>query len=139
MLYQDLALFKITPDYDLNIMSSGQSLYDITSRILLEMSSTLSKSNPDIVVVHGDTTTTFAVSLAAYYSQIPVAHVEAGLRTGNIYSPWPEEANRKLTSVIADLHFAPTNRSKANLLNEGVLAENIFVTGNTVVDATLSN
>ena len=125
MLDQVLELFKINPDFDLNIMSHGQSLSDITSKILLELKPILEDYKPDIVLVHGDTATTFAASLAAYYQHIPVGHIEAGLRTGNIYSPWPEEANRKLTSVIASYHFAPTETSKTNLLNEGLKEDNI--------------
>ncbi len=137
MLDQVLSLFEITPDYDLNLMKSGQTLNDITARILLELKSVLQEFKPDVVLVHGDTATTFASSLAAYYEQIAVGHVEAGLRTGDIYSPWPEEANRKLTGVLATYHFAPTETSKANLLREGYDEKNIFVTGNTVIDALL--
>lgn len=135
MLDQVLELFEITPDYDLNIMKSGQTLPEITSRILVELTPIIKSFQPELILVHGDTATTFAASLAAYYEQVPVAHVEAGLRTGNIYSPWPEEANRKLTGALARLHFAPTNSSKQNLLNEGYPEENIIVTGNTVIDA----
>jgi UDP-N-acetylglucosamine 2-epimerase (non-hydrolysing) len=138
MLDQVLELFEITPDFDLNIMKSGQDLYDVTSRILLGMRDVLNDFKPDKVFVHGDTTTTMSTTLAAYYQQIPVAHVEAGLRTGNIYSPWPEEANRKLTGAIAEYNFAPTELSKQNLLNEGVAESSIFVTGNTVIDALLT-
>jgi len=137
MLDQVLNLFEITPDYDLNIMQPNQTLFDITSRALLGLKKVLENDRPDIVLVHGDTTTTFVASLAAYYLQIPVGHVEAGLRTGNKYSPFPEEMNRKLTGSIADLHFAPTDTSKANLLREGVAGDRIFVTGNTVIDALL--
>ena len=137
MLDQVLSLFEINPDYDLNLMKAGQSLNDITSSILLELKPVLLDFKPDIVLVHGDTATTFAASLAAYYEQIPVGHVEAGLRTGNIYSPWPEEANRKLTGTLATYHFAPTETSKTNLLREGYDGKNIFVTGNTVIDALL--
>ncbi|MFB4371179.1 non-hydrolyzing UDP-N-acetylglucosamine 2-epimerase [Pseudomonas sp. sia0905] len=137
MLDQVLDLFAITPDYDLNIMKPGQDLTDITTAILQRMKKVLSVYKPDVILVHGDTATTFATTLAAYYQQIPVAHVEAGLRTGNIYSPWPEEANRKLTGALADLHFAPTETSRDNLLREGVESSKIFVTGNTVIDALL--
>lgn len=135
MLDQVLKLFDITPDYDLNIMKLGQSLNDVTTRILLGMKPVLEEFKPDIVLVHGDTATTFAAALAAYYEQIPVGHVEAGLRTGNIYSPWPEEGNRKLTSSLSHYHFAPTDTSRKNLIREGVDADNVFVTGNTVIDA----
>lgn len=137
MLDQVLELFKITPDYDLNLMKAGQTLPEITSRILLKLTPVLKEFKPDVVLVHGDTATTFAGSLAAYYEQIAVAHVEAGLRTGNIYSPWPEEGNRKLTGSLTKYHLAPTENSKANLLKENVAAENISVTGNTVIDALL--
>ncbi|MFQ2074771.1 non-hydrolyzing UDP-N-acetylglucosamine 2-epimerase [Aeromonas veronii] len=137
MLDQVLSLFEITPDYDLNLMKSGQTLNDVTARILLELKPILQGFKPDVVLVHGDTATTFAASLAAYYEQIAVGHVEAGLRTGNIYSPWPEEANRKLTGTLATYHFAPTETSKVNLLREGYDQKNIFVTGNTVIDALL--
>ena len=135
MLDQVLDLFGITPDFDLNIMKSGQTLNDITTAILESLKPVLDGFNPDIVLVHGDTATTFSAALAAYYNQIDVGHIEAGLRTGNIYSPWPEEANRKLTSVISKYHFAPTEGSKINLLNEGILENDIMVTGNTVIDA----
>ena len=135
MLDQVLNLFAIRPDYDLNIMSAGQTLFDITSRALLGLNKILEKVKPNIVLVHGDTTTTFAGALAAYYHQIAVGHVEAGLRTGNKFSPYPEEMNRKLTAALTDLNFAPTNTAKENLLREGVDAEKIFVTGNTVIDA----
>lgn len=138
MLDQVLDLFELTPDFDLNIMKPGQDLTDVTTAILQGMKAVFAESKPDIVLVHGDTATTFAVTLAAYYQQIPVAHVEAGLRTGNLYSPWPEEANRKLTGALAALHFAPTETSKQNLLREGVDPTNIHVTGNTVIDALLS-
>ena len=135
MLDQVLNLFKIKPDYDLDIMAAEQTLFDITSRSMLGLDKVLQEEKPDIVLVHGDTTTTFAGALAAYYHQISVGHVEAGLRTHNKYSPFPEEMNRKLTGSIADLHFAPTDTSKANLLEESVNEEGIFVTGNTVIDA----
>ena len=137
MLDQVLELFEITPDYDLDIMKTGQTLPEITSKILLEITPVLKSFKPSIVLVHGDTATTFAATVAAYYEQIQVGHVEAGLRTGNIYSPWPEEGNRKLTGAIADLHFAPTETSKQNLLQENVDPEKIIVTGNTVIDALL--
>ena len=137
MLDQVLELFKIMPDYDLNLMKAGQTLPEITSRILLELTPVLKEFKPDVVLVHGDTATTFAASLAAYYEQIAVGHIEAGLRTGNIYSPWPEEGNRKLTGSLTKYHLAPTENSKANLLKENVAAENISVTGNTVIDALL--
>lgn len=135
MLDQVLALFDLKPDHDLNVMKPGQDLTDVTATILQGMRDVLAEVKPDIVLVHGDTATTFAVTLAAYYQQIPVGHVEAGLRTGNIYSPWPEEANRKLTGALAELHFAPTDRSRQNLLEEGVPPHKVHVTGNTVVDA----
>jgi UDP-N-acetylglucosamine 2-epimerase (non-hydrolysing) len=135
MLDQVLDLFDISPDYDLNIMRPEQSLHDITTTILLKLKQVLEDVNPDIVLVHGDTSTTFAASLAAYYQKIKIGHVEAGLRTGDIYSPWPEEGNRKLTGVLADFHFAPTEISKQNLMDEGVDESSIFVTGNTVIDA----
>ncbi|MBU3516935.1 non-hydrolyzing UDP-N-acetylglucosamine 2-epimerase [Escherichia coli] len=135
MLDQVLEIFQIKPDYDLNLMKSGQSLNDITSSILINIKCILQEYKPDLVLVHGDTATTFAVSLAAYYEKISVGHVEAGLRTGNIYSPWPEEANRKLTAVLAKYHFAPTFSSKENLIREGCVPDNIIVTGNTVIDA----
>ncbi|MBD3587121.1 UDP-N-acetylglucosamine 2-epimerase (non-hydrolyzing) [Salinimonas sp. HHU 13199] len=137
MLDQVLDLFKLTPDFDLNLMKPGQDLTDITAGILQGMKRVFSEFKPDIVLVHGDTATTFATSLAAYYQQIPVGHVEAGLRTGNIYSPWPEEANRKLTGAITSLHFAPTKKSESNLLNEGIQLAAVHVTGNTVIDALL--
>lgn len=135
MLDQVLDLFDIQPDFNLDIMKSGQDLTDVSVSILQGMKEVFSEFKPDVVLVHGDTATTFAASLAAYYQQIPVAHVEAGLRTGNLYSPWPEEGNRKLTGALANLHFAPTVNSQQNLLNEGVAAENIILTGNTVIDA----
>nr|WP_262923630.1 MULTISPECIES: UDP-N-acetylglucosamine 2-epimerase (non-hydrolyzing) [Pseudomonas] len=137
MLDQVLGLFGIEPHFDLNIMKSGQDLTDVTVAILQGMKEVFRHFRPDIVLVHGDTATTFATTLAAYYQQIPVAHVEAGLRTGNLYSPWPEEANRKLTGALAKLHFAPTETSSSNLLREGVDASEIIVTGNTVIDALL--
>ncbi|QUX94525.1 UDP-N-acetylglucosamine 2-epimerase (non-hydrolyzing) [Marinomonas sp. CT5] len=137
MLDQVLNLFKITPDYDLNLMKAGQTLPEVTSRILLELTPVLKEFKPDVVLVHGDTATTFAASLAAYYEQIAVGHVEAGLRTGNIYSPWPEEGNRKLTGALTKYHFAPTENSKQNLLNENYASDNIHITGNTVIDALL--
>jgi UDP-N-acetylglucosamine 2-epimerase (non-hydrolysing) len=135
MLDQVLNLFEIVPDYDLNIMKAGQDLYDITARVLTGMRNVLEDVKPDIVLVHGDTTTSTAAALAAFYKQIPVGHVEAGLRTNNIYSPWPEEMNRQLTSRIATYDFAPTLLSKQNLLRENVSEDKIFVTGNTVIDA----
>jgi len=135
MLDQVLKLFEITPEYDLDIMKSGQDLYDVTSNVLLGMKSVLLDFQPDIVFVHGDTSTTFAASLATFYQQIKVAHIEAGLRTGNIYSPWPEEANRQLTTQITAYHFAPTTTSKDNLLKENIDDINIKITGNTVIDA----
>lgn len=137
MLDQVLGLFSITPDYDLKIMKPGQDLTDVTTAILQGLKAVLNEFKPDIVLVHGDTATTFAASLAAYYQQIPVAHVEAGLRTGNLYSPWPEEGNRKLTGALAKLNFAPTETSRDNLLREGVNPANIVITGNTVIDALL--
>lgn len=137
MLDQVLELFEITPDYDLNLMKAGQTLNDVTARIVQELKPVLQEFQPDVVLVHGDTATTFAASLAAYYEQIEVGHVEAGLRTGNIYSPWPEEANRRLTGVLTNYHFAPTETSKENLLRENFAPEDIFVTGNTVIDALL--
>ena len=135
MLDQVLELFDITPDYDLNVMKPGQDLYDITANVLLGLKDILGDFHPDIVFVHGDTTTTLAASLAAFYQKIKVAHVEAGLRTGDIYSPWPEEANRQLTTQLTSYHFAPTQTSKKNLLNENVQASSIVITGNTVIDA----
>lgn len=137
MLDQVIELFDIVPDYDLNLMRSGQSLNDVTARILLELKPVLQEFKPDVVLVHGDTATTFSASLAAYYEQIPVGHIEAGLRTGDIYSPWPEEANRKLTGALTKYHFAPTDTSMSNLLKENVNKCDVFVTGNTVIDALL--
>lgn len=137
MLDQVLELFEIIPDFDLNLMKPQQTLNDITALILLNIKPILQEFKPSVVLVHGDTATTLAVSLAAYYEQIPVAHVEAGLRTGNIYSPWPEEGNRKLASVLARYHFTPTEKAKKNLLDEGYLEEDIVVTGNTVIDSLL--
>ena len=138
MLDQVLQLFEITPDYDLNIMKQGQDLYDVTARVLVGMRDVLKETQPDVVLVHGDTTTSTAAALAAFYQQIPVGHVEAGLRTHNIYSPWPEEMNRQITSRIATYNFAPTPLSKANLLREAVAEDSITVTGNTVIDALYS-
>ena len=135
MLDQVLDLFQIIPDYDLNIMKPNQDLYDVTSRVLLGMRDVLKKAVPDVVFVHGDTTTSMAAALSAFYQKIPVAHVEAGLRTRNIYSPWPEEMNRSITGRIASFNFAPTLCSKMNLLKENVLEDSVFVTGNTVIDA----
>lgn len=135
MLDQVLQIFEIRPDYDLNIMKQGQDLYDVTARVLIGMRDVLKEAQPDVVLVHGDTTTSTAAALAAFYQQIPVGHVEAGLRTHNIYSPWPEEMNRQITGRIASYHFSPTPLSKQNLLAEGVSEEHIFVTGNTVIDA----
>ena len=135
MLDQVLQLFEITPDYDLNIMKQGQDLYDVTARVLTGMRDVLKETQPDVVLVHGDTTTSTAAALAAFYQQIPVGHVEAGLRTHNIYSPWPEEMNRQITGRIATYNFAPTPLSKQNLLREAVSEESITVTGNTVIDA----
>lgn len=135
MLDQVLELFEITPDYDLDLMKKGQDLYDITSGVLLGLREVIKDFQPDLLLVHGDTATTFAASLAAFYQQVPVGHIEAGLRTGNMYSPWPEEANRILTSCLASLHFAPTKRNELALLNERVNKDNIVVTGNTVIDA----
>lgn len=138
MLDQVLNLFEIIPDYDLNIMKAGQTLNAITAHILLDIKQVIQDAKPDIVLVHGDTATTFAASLAAYYEKVRVGHVEAGLRTGDIYSPWPEEANRKMTGVLSDYHFAPTLKTQANLINEGYSVDKIFVTGNTVIDALFS-
>lgn len=135
MLDQVLHIFNIKPDYDLNIMKQGQDLYDVTSRVLLGMRDVLKEVHPDVVLVHGDTTTSTAAALAAFYQQIPVGHVEAGLRTHNIYSPWPEEMNRQITGRISTYHFAPTDLSKKNLLAEDIAEEAITVTGNTVIDA----
>jgi UDP-N-acetylglucosamine 2-epimerase (non-hydrolysing) len=138
MLDQVLDLFGITPEFDLNLMQKNQSLSDLAARILSGMKPVLMEFSPDYVLVHGDTTTTFAATLAAFYEGVAVGHVEAGLRTGNLYAPWPEEANRKLTSVLTKYHFAPTARSRKNLLAEGVPDDTIHVTGNTVIDALLS-
>jgi UDP-N-acetylglucosamine 2-epimerase (non-hydrolysing) len=135
MLDQVLDIFDITPDYDLNLMKPGQDLYDITSNVLLGMKNVLEDFKPDIVLVHGDTTTTFAASLSAFYQKIKVGHIEAGLRTNNLYSPFPEEANRQLTGVLVNYHFAPTETSKNNLIKENKNPKNIIVTGNTVIDA----
>ncbi len=135
MLDQVLRIFGIQPDYDLNIMRQGQDLYDVTARVLLGMRDVLREARPDVVLVHGDTTTSAAAALAAFYRRIPVGHVEAGLRTHDIYSPWPEEMNRQLTGRIATYHFAPTPLSKRNLTEEGVSPDRIVVTGNTVIDA----
>ena len=135
MLDQVLDIFEIEPDYDLNLMKAGQDLYDITANVLLGMKDVLSDFQPDIVLVHGDTTTTSATSMAAFYQKIKVGHVEAGLRTGDIYSPWPEEANRQITGVLTTYHFAPTTNSQENLLRENKNSEDIIVTGNTVIDA----
>ena len=138
MLDQVLRLFDITPDYDLNIMSPGQTLYDVTDRALLGLKSVLEEAKPDVVLVHGDTTTTFAGALASFYQEIPVGHVEAGLRTGNIYSPFPEEMNRKLTGSLATYHFAPTSSSESNLVKENINQDHLYVTGNTVIDALVT-
>lgn len=135
MLDQVLNLFEIQPDYDLNIMKQGQDLYDVTSRVLLGMRDVIKETAPDIVFVHGDTTTSTAAALAAFYQQIPVAHIEAGLRTHNIYSPFPEEVNRQITSRISTFNFSPTYLSKQNLLKEGIKEDTIHITGNTVIDA----
>lgn len=137
MLDQVLELFEIIPEYDLNLMKPGQTLQSLSQRIIQYLSPILEEFKPDIVLVHGDTTTTFMASLCSFYNQTPVGHVEAGLRTGNMYSPWPEEGNRKLTGAIANLHYAPTKNSKKNLLDEGVKEQNILVTGNTIIDALL--
>lgn len=137
MLDSVLALFRITPAYDLDIMKQGQDLTGVTCAVLAGMRQVIADYQPDRILVHGDTTTTFATALAAYYQKVPVGHIEAGLRTHNIYSPWPEEINRKLAGGIADLHFAPTAWARENLLREGVSAESVFVTGNTVIDALL--
>ncbi len=138
MLDQVLSLFEIAPDYDLDIMGKSQSLTDVTVKVLQGLEPVLKEFRPDLVLVHGDTTTALAASLAAYYQKVDVGHVEAGLRTGDIYSPWPEELNRRLTSSIARYHFAPTSQSKQNLLNEGVSEARILITGNTVIDSLLS-
>ena len=137
MLDQVMGLFGIQPDYDLNIMRPGQDLYGVTSDILLGLREVLAEARPDIVLVHGDTATTLSATLAAYYARIPVGHVEAGLRTGNLYSPWPEEGNRRVTGALAALHFAPTDNSRASLLRENIADDRIIVTGNTVIDALL--
>ncbi len=137
MLDQVLDLFQIKPDYDLNVMKSGQTLSEVTSRIVMKLQPILEEDKPDIILVHGDTSTTFCAALTAYYNQIDVGHVEAGLRTGDIFSPWPEEGNRKLVSCLANLNFAPTEKSKQNLVEEGIDPERIFTTGNTVIDALL--
>lgn len=137
MLDQLLDIFGIQPDYDLDIMKQGQDLYDVTSRVLVGMRDVLKEVRPDVVLVHGDTTTSTAAALAAFYLQIPVGHVEAGLRTHDIYSPWPEEMNRQITGRIATYHFAPTLLSQQNLMKEGVSPDSIVVTGNTVIDALL--
>lgn len=137
MLDQVLSLFEIVPDYDLDLMKPGQGLSEITSGVLRGLKAVLSDARPELVLVHGDTTTTLAASLAAYYERVPVGHVEAGLRTGNIYSPWPEEINRKVAGAITRLHFAPTEKSKQNLLAENIPKDHIVVTGNTVIDALL--
>lgn len=138
MLDQVMDLFHLKADYDLNIMAQGQTLYDITGRVLRGLQDVFEKERPDCVLVHGDTTTTFTAALAAFYAQIPVGHVEAGLRTGNLLSPFPEEANRQLTGVLARYHFAPTETARANLLRENKKGENIYVVGNTVIDALLA-
>ncbi len=137
MLDQVLELFEIKPEFDLNIMSPGQDLTDVTCKILNGLRDVLQQLKPNYVLVHGDTSTTLSASLAAYYQQIPVAHVEAGLRTGNVYSPWPEEGNRKLTGSLASMHFAPTSNSEQNLLKENINGKNVHITGNTVIDALL--
>ena len=137
VLAQVLSLFDITPDWDLNLMTPGQDLTDITTKVLVGMRGVFQHWKPDMVLVHGDTTTTMAVALSAYYHKIKIGHVEAGLRTGNIYSPWPEESNRRLTGSLANLHFAPTSLARSNLLKENIKPKSIFVTGNTVVDALL--
>lgn len=138
MLDEVLKIFDIQPQYDLNIMKHGQTLVDVSNKVLSGVTNVISECNPDIVLVHGDTSTTFNSALAAFYQRIPVGHIEAGLRTYDLYSPFPEEINRKLTGSIASLHFAPTETNKRNLLREGVKEENIFITGNTVIDALLS-
>lgn len=137
MLDQVLQIFEIIPDFDLNLMKQRQTLEDITSGVLFGMSDVIKEFMPDLVLVHGDTTTTFSTTLASYYNKVKVGHVEAGLRTGNVYSPWPEEANRKLTGSIASFHFCPTTKAQSNLLSEGVSASTTFVTGNTVIDSLL--
>lgn len=137
MLDQVLQLFNIIPEYDLNIMKSGQDLYDVTTKILTGLRPVLQKTQPDLVLVHGDTTTSMAAALASFYQQIPIGHIEAGLRTGNLYNPWPEEVNRQITARLASWHFAPTIQAKKNLICENISSEQIFVTGNTVIDALL--
>lgn len=137
MLDQVLTVFGVAPDYDLNLMRAGQSLFGVTTQILNSIQPVIEEFAPDLILVHGDTTTTFAASLAAFYQKVPVGHVEAGLRTGNLLSPWPEEANRKLTGVLANLHFAPTESARDNLLAEGVSSDTIVVTGNSVIDSLL--
>ena len=137
MLDQVLQLFKIVPDYDLNLMKSDQTLSEISSKIITALERIYDDFRPDLVLVHGDTATTFAASLAAYFKKIPVAHIEAGLRTGDIYSPWPEEANRKLTAVLSKHHFAPTKSSYDNLISEGIKPIDITITGNTVIDSIM--
>lgn len=137
MLAQVFSLFELEPDYDLDIMVHGQDLTDVTSAILLGLRTLFTRFKPDRILVHGDTSTTLSASLAAYYAQIPVAHVEAGLRTFDLYSPWPEEGNRQITSVLADKHYAPTPVAKDNLIREAIREEHIVVTGNTVIDALL--
>ena len=137
MLDQVLSLFEIVPDFDLNIMKPGQDLFDVTVNILQGIKSVIAEFKPDVILVHGDTSTTFSSSLAAFYTQTKIGHVEAGLRTGDLYSPWPEEGNRKLTGSLANFHFAPTKLSQQNLLKEGTPSASIFVTGNTVIDALL--
>ena len=135
MLDQVLEIFEITPHFDLNVMEPSQSLNTLTSKIILGMEKVFNDFKPDILLVHGDTTTTLSASIASFYHQIPIGHVEAGLRTGDLYSPWPEEANRRITGTISSLHFTPTNSSHSNLINDGVSPDKIFVTGNTVIDA----
>lgn len=135
MLDQVLSIFEITPDWDLDIMKPGQDLYDVTSRVLLGLRDVLAEFQPDAVLVHGDTATAMTTSIAAYYQQIPVGHVEAGLRTHNIYSPWPEEINRQIVGRVARWHFAPTERARNNLLNEAIAADSVHITGNTIIDA----
>jgi UDP-N-acetylglucosamine 2-epimerase (non-hydrolysing) len=137
MLDQVLKLFSLNPDYDLNLMQSGQSLTDVTTLILSEIKPVFADFQPDLVLVHGDTSSAFAASLAAFYEKIPIAHVEAGLRTGNLVSPWPEEGNRKLIAALTQYHFAPTSAAKRNLLAENISENKIYVTGNTVIDALL--
>ncbi|WP_081249434.1 non-hydrolyzing UDP-N-acetylglucosamine 2-epimerase [Aliivibrio fischeri] len=138
MLDQVLELFNIVPDYDLNLMKKGQTLNEIVTSIILNLKEVLQDFKPDLILVHGDTATTFAASLAGYYEQISIGHIEAGLRTGDIYSPWPEEANRRLTGVLTKFHFAPTNIARDNLLKENFEPSNIFVTGNTVIDSLIT-